>query len=319
MICKTTDLCRKSCDTLEFVIYNKYVIDEQEVAHLDWLVKMNGALDYIENNLTGEIDMAEAAKRACCSTFNFQRMFSFMADVSLAEYIRRRRLSAAAMELLTTKEKVIDIAIKYGYESPVSFARAFQSLHGVNPSEVRKQGIQIKSYPRISFEITIKGVEAMNYRIEECKEFRLVGYKERINTDNEKNFQRIPAFWDEINQSGKCDAMMQYHDDPKWWCVGVCANADDKGFEYYIATGSSKEVPEGMSQLIVSGSTYVVFECVGKMPEGQQNVWKRIFTEWFPTSGYDLTDGPQLEWYTDGDMTSEEYYSEIWIPVTKKK
>lgn len=285
---------------------------------MDWLVKMNGALDYIENNLTGEIDITEAAKRACCSTFNFQRMFSFMADVSLAEYIRRRRLSIAAMELLTTEEKVIDIALKYGYESPVSFARAFQSVHGVNPSEVRKMGIKIKAYPRITFEITIKGVEAMNYRMEEMKEFRLVGYKERMSNDGGENFKRIPVFWDEVCQSGKCEAMMNYNDNPKLSCLGVCANADEQGFDYYIATGSQKEIPQEMSQLIVPASTYVIFECVGKMPEGQQNVWKRIFTEWFPSSGYEMTDGPQIEWYSEGDMSLEEYYSEIWIPVKKK-
>ena len=285
---------------------------------MDWLEKMNGALDYIENNLTGEIDAAEAAKRACCSTFNFQRMFSFMADVSLAEYIRRRRLSMAAMELLTTEEKVIDIALKYGYESPVSFARAFQSVHGVNPSEVRKKGIKIKAYPRITFEITIKGVEAMNYRMEEMEEFRLVGYKERMSNDSRANFKRIPVFWDEICQSGKCEAMMKYNDNPKLGCLGVCANADEQGFDYYIATGSQKEIPQEMTQLIVPTSTYVIFECVGKMPEGQQNVWKRIFTEWFPSSGYEMTDGPQIEWYSEGDMSLEEYYSEIWIPVTKK-
>lgn len=285
---------------------------------MDWLEKMNGALDYIEDNLTEKIDIAEAAKKACCSSFNFQRMFSFMADVSLADYIRRRRLSMAAMELLSTEEKVIDVAMKYGYESPVSFARAFSSVHGVNPSDIRKPGIKIKAYPRISFEITIKGVEAMNYRIETFGEFRLVGYKERMSMDNGENFRRIPQFWNETYQLGKCEKMMQYNDNKNLCCMGVCANADEKGFDYYIATGSDKEIPEDMAELIVSESTYVIFEAIGKIPEGLQKVWKRIFTEWFPTSGYELVDGPQMEWYSEGDMHSDEYYSEIWIPVRKK-
>ena len=285
---------------------------------MDLLDKMNDALDYIENNLSGEIDPEEAARRACCSVFNFQRMFSFIADVSLADYIRKRRLSMAAMELLSTREKVIDIAMKYGYESPVSFARAFSAVHGVNPSEVRKSGVKVKSYPRISFEITIKGVEAMNYRIEEHGEFRLVGYRERIGMDNGENFRRIPKFWDEICQSGKCDEMMKYNDNPKLACLGVCANEDKDGFDYYIATGSDREIPGDMVSLVVPASMYVVFECVGKLPESQQNVWKRIFTEWFPTSNYDIVGGPQIEWYSDGDTTSDDYKSEIWIPVRKK-
>lgn len=286
---------------------------------MDWLEKMNGALDYIEDNLMGNIDVTELAKRACCSSFNFQRMFSFIADVSLADYIRRRRLSMAAMELLTTEEKVVDVAIKYGYESPVSFARAFLAVHGVNPSKVRTPGVKIKSYPRISFKITIKGVEAMNYRIEEFGEFRLVGYKEKMSMNNGENFSRIPQFWNEACESGKCEKMMEYNDNKNFCCMGVCANQDEKGFDYYIATGSDKEIPKDMVELIVPANTYVIFECIGKMPEGQQDVWKRIFTEWLPTSNYEIINAPQMEWYSDGDMSLDDYRSEIWIPIRKKK
>lgn len=279
---------------------------------------MNQVLDYIEDNLTNEINMSEVAKRACCSVFNFQRMFSFIAEVSLAEYIRRRRLTMAAMDLNGSKEKVVDIALKYGYESPVSFARAFFAVHGVNPSEVRKPGVKIKSYPRISFEITIKGVEAMNYSIKELDEFRLIGYKERIKMENGENFRRIPQFWAEVYQQGKCEKMMQYNDNKELHCLGVCANGGENGFDYYIATGSNKEIPSDMVELKVPASTYVIFECIGKMPEGQQNIWKRIFTEWFPTSNYEMENGPQMEWYSDGDMDADDYYSQIWIPVRKK-
>lgn len=285
---------------------------------MEWLEKMNSALSYIEDNLTGEIRLEEAAKRACCSSFNFQRMFSFMADVPLAEYVRRRRLSSAAMELLTTEEKVIDVALKYGYESPTSFSRAFFAIHGVNPSEIKKQGVRIKAYPRISFEITIKGVEAMNYRLEEFGEFRLVGYKERMTMDNGENFKRIPEFWNEMCRQGKCEELMKYNDNDKLCCMGVCANADDQGFDYFIATGSGKAIPDDMAELIVPANTYVIFECRGKMPEGQQKIWKRIFAEWFPSSGYEPADGPQMEWYSDGPMDSEDYLSEIWMPVKKK-
>lgn len=285
---------------------------------MDWLERMNEVLDYIEAHLTEEIDMTEIARRANCSVFNFQRMFSFMADVSLADYIRKRRLTLAAMELISTEAKVIDVAMKYGYESPVSFARAFYAIHGLNPSEAKTPGAKVKSYPRISFEITIKGVEAMNYRIEEMKEFRLVGYKERVTMNDGENFIRIPQFWNEVNTDGRCDRMMQYNDNEKLMCMGVCANEEETSFEYFIATGSDKEIPEDMVELIVPASTYVIFECVGKLPEGQQNMWKRVFTEWFPKSAYDLAKGPQLEWYSDGDPTSDEYYSEIWLPITKK-
>lgn len=285
---------------------------------MDWLKRMNRVLDYIEDNLDSTIDMDEVSRRANCSNFNFQRMFSFMADVSLADYIRKRRLSQAAMALISTDAKVIDVAMKYCYESPVSFARAFHAVHGLNPSEVRKHGVKIKSYPRISFEISIKGVEAMSFRIEEFGELRLVGYKERISMKDGENFRRIPQIWTEVGQDGRGEKMKQYNDNKKLDCLGVCTNEDKDSFDYYIATGSDKEIPADMEQLIVPANTYVIFECVGSMPEGQQNMWKRIFTEWFPTSSYDLVDGPQIEWYSDGDTSSDDYYSEIWLPVRKK-
>lgn len=285
---------------------------------MDWLSKMNEALQYIEENLTGEIKVEEAAKKAVCSSFNFQRMFSYMAEVSLADYIRRRRLTLAAMELLATDAKVIDVAIKYGYESPVSFARAFYAMHGMNPSEVKKPGVKIKAYSRISFEITIKGVEAMNYYVKELEPFRLIGYKERLSMVDGKNFERIPKIWDEISDDGRYEKLLSLNDNKALFCLGVCANGTDKEFDYYVATGSERSLLEGMSELMVPAATYVIFECVGKMPQGQQKVWKRIFTEWFPQSGYELTDGPQIEWYSDGDPSSDAYISQIWIPVMKK-
>jgi AraC family transcriptional regulator len=143
---------------------------------MEWLVRMNRALDYIEMNLSGDIELTEVARKACCSSHQFQRMFSFITNVTLAEYIRRRRLTLAALELQSCDTlKVIDIALKYGYESPVSFARAFQLMHGVNPATACQEGIALKAYPRLSFLITIKGAEVMNYRIETKEAFQVFG------------------------------------------------------------------------------------------------------------------------------------------------
>lgn len=158
----------------------------------------------------------------------------------------------------------------------------------------------------------------MNYRVEEFEEFRLVGYKERMTMNNGENLKRIPEFWNELSAQGKCEEMMKYNDNDNLRCLGVCANADDQCFDYFVATGSGKAIPAEMDELIVPASTYAIFECRGKMPEGQQKIWKRIFTEWFPGSAYEPADGPQIEWYSDGPMDSEDYLSEIWIPVKKK-
>lgn len=286
---------------------------------MEWLDKMNSALNYIEENLDGIIDNELIAQKACCSSYNFQRMFSFIADVTLAEYIRRRRLTQAAFELQKEGCTVIDIALKYGYDSPVSFARAFQNLHGLKPNEAKKRGSSLKSYPKISFKITIKGVEEMKYRIETTKGIRLVGIMREITTINGENFTLIPQMWDDVYKDGTSEKIMALGKkaDPEWH--GVCYNFRKDEFDYMVAVESDSELPDGLVELIVPELTWVKFECRGKLPEAQQNVWKRIYTEWFPNSGYEHEDGPEIEWYSNESMDSDSYLSEIWIPIKSNK
>jgi AraC family transcriptional regulator len=153
---------------------------------MDSLEKMNEALSYIEENITNEIDFKEVARLAFCSEYHFQRMFSFLAGITLSEYIRRRRLTLAAFELNNSNIRIIDIAVKYEYNSPDSFTRAFQVLHGITPSEARKNGQSLKAYPRMTFQLSIKGGSELNYRIEEKEAFRIIGNYEKSSN----NFQR---------------------------------------------------------------------------------------------------------------------------------
>ncbi|SFC24483.1 AraC-type DNA-binding protein [Alkalibacterium subtropicum] len=152
---------------------------------MDWLQRMNGAINYIEDNLTNEIDYAVAAKMACCSVYHFQRMFSFIIDIPLSEYIRRRRLTLAAFEVQNSDVRVIDLALKYGYQSPDAFTRAFYKLHGVTPTMARNMGTQLKAYPRISFHISIKEDKEMSYRIVEKGEYKVVGKSITIGIDQD--------------------------------------------------------------------------------------------------------------------------------------
>ncbi|RBN36947.1 AraC family transcriptional regulator, partial [Priestia megaterium] len=147
---------------------------------MDLLRNMNRALHYIEENLTNDIDFREVARLALCSEYHFKRMFSFLAGITLSEYIRRRRLTLAAFELKDSNIKVIDVAIKYNYSSPDSFTRAFQNLHGITPSEAKKNGSSLKAFPKMTFQLSIKGGNEMNYRIEEKEAFHIVGIKERV-------------------------------------------------------------------------------------------------------------------------------------------
>ena len=132
---------------------------------MEWLKNLSNAIEYIESHLDTDISYEEAARIACCSTYYFQRLFSYVAGISLSEYIRKRRMSQAAFELQRTDKKVLDVAFEYGYTSPTAFNRAFQSVHGITPAAAKNQGITLNAYPPISFSVSVTGGNAMSYHI----------------------------------------------------------------------------------------------------------------------------------------------------------
>jgi AraC family transcriptional regulator len=290
---------------------------------LDWITKMNESLDYVEENLAGEVDAAKAGKIANCSAYHFGRVFSYMAGVSLAEYIRRRRLTLAAFDLQQTNAKVLDIALTYGYDSPTSFTRAFQNIHGITPSEAKNPGVKFVAYPRLSFQITVKGVSQMNYRIESHDSFRIVGVRFSTTMENEQSFKDIPTFWPKFWQSDAPKKLLPIMRKDLPGVMGVCAMGEEMdpngAFDYYIAVGSDAPVPEGCSEFTVPASTYAIFDCVGPLPNALQDTMRRIMTEWLPTSGYEYGSAPDLEVYSDGDTNAADYKSWIWMPVKKKE
>ncbi len=296
---------------------------------MDWLEKMNGAISYIEENLDNEIDFEQVAKIACCSTYHFQRMFSFIVDVPLSEYIRRRRLTLAAFELQNSSIKIIDLALKYGYDSPNSFTRAFQNLHGVTPSLARDKGVPLKAYPRISFHISIKGDEEMNYKIEEKASFRIFGVEKIIDSTNDNNFLQVPQFWEECHKNGTFNRLSNI--DVPSNIKGLCKinsimcyrKTADNTFPYMIGIVDFERkanIPDDLVTLEVQPYTWVIFKTeehnLEDTSEKMQAIWKRIFPEWFPTSGYEHAEGPELE--LTYEITDNKFYSEVWIPVLKK-
>jgi AraC family transcriptional regulator len=297
---------------------------------MDWLQRINGAMSYIEENLTEDIDYAKVAKIACCSSYHFQRMFSFITDVTIAEYVRRRRLTLAAFELQNSNIKVIDLALKYGYESPESFSRAFQNMHGVTPTLAREKGIELKAYPRMSFHISIKGDVEMNYRIEEKAAFKVFGVEEIIDTAGGNNFVRIPKMWEKCFENGTFQTLNEAA--PKGQVEGLCGvNAimcyrmtGQDNFPYMIGAidfEGRAEVPIEFTSISVPALTWAIFKTEehkeSETTEKIQAVWKRIFPEWFPSSGYEHADGPELELYYE--LGKDRCYSEVWIPVVKSK
>ncbi|WP_096186481.1 AraC family transcriptional regulator [Evansella halocellulosilytica] len=281
---------------------------------MDSLEKMNGALQYIEDYLTDEIDMKEVAKIACCSDYHFKRTFSFLAGISLSDYIRRRRLSLAALDLMESDTKVIDIAIKYGYSSPDSFTRAFQSLHGVTPSEARAHKHSLKAYPRMTFQLTIQGGTEMNYKIEKKDAFHIVGVKRRVSVSDEGVNPGIAQFLEEVTDELTTQLEGLSNIDPSGILHVNTNYVEDKTEEgeldYYYAVATTKSCPDNLSQLGIPASTWAIFEVDGEWSD-IQDVWGRVYSEWFPASNYELSDRPEI-------LSSTHEKTEIWIPVKKK-
>ncbi|MHB9998805.1 AraC family transcriptional regulator [Bacillus spizizenii] len=282
---------------------------------MDSLKRMNTALNYIEENLTNDIDFKEVAKLAFCSEYHFKRMFSFLAGISLSEYIRRRRLTLAAFELKDSNVKVIDIAIKYGYNSPDSFARAFQNLHGINPSKARLNGHSLKAYPRMTFQLSIKGGNEMNYRIEEKEAFRIVGIKKRVPIIFNGINPEIASMWESLDEKA-INKLKELSNVAPSGLISASTNFSEGRMEengeldHYIGAATTKQCPNHLSQ--------AVFEAIGPFPDAMQEVWGRIYSEWFPSSNYEQIEGPEILWNEHKDVTSPSFKSEIWIPILKK-
>ncbi|AIE81377.1 AraC family transcriptional regulator [Bacillus tropicus] len=290
---------------------------------MDSLKNMNAAMRYIENNLTNEINFKEVAKLAYCSEYHFKRMFSFLAGISLSEYIRCRRLTLAAFELKNSDAKVIDVAIKYGYNSPDSFARAFQNLHGITPSEARNSNHSLKAYSPMTFQLSIQGGNEMNYRIEEKESFRIIGITKRVPIVFNGVNEEIASMWKSLNP----DVIQTLKSLSNMEPTGIISAStnfsegrmEEKGeLDHYIGVATTKDCPEQFKQLEVAASTWAIFEAVGPFPDALQNVWGRIYSEWFPSSNYELAEGPEILWNEQKDISSPNFKSEIWIPVLRK-
>lgn len=281
---------------------------------MEWIDRLNSAIEYIEEHLTDEIDYEQLGRIACCSAYHFQRMFTYMAGVPLSEYIRRRKMSLAAVDLQGEGKKIIDVAGKYGYSSPTAFNRAFQSIHGIAPSAVKNEGVAVKSFPTLTFKLTVKGVEEMNYRIESKEAFRIVGVSVPLQKDIEKNFAVIPSKWEEISMNGTLQKLLGMMDTPPMGVLGVSTCNDTEPWKYYIAVSTSKE-KDHLEEYTVPAATWAIFPGTGTN-QSIQELERRVVTEWLPTSGYEYGDAPDIEVYLNPDPQNAQY--EVWIPVVKK-
>lgn len=290
---------------------------------MDSLKNLNEAMAFIEANLSDEIDYAEVAKIAYCSEYHFKRMFSFLAGIGIAEYVRRRRLTLAGLDLKNSDLKIIYLALKYGYDSADSFSRAFFAMHGILPSQIKKSNKVLKAYSRMSFHLSIQGDDEMNYRLVEKEAFKIIGFKKRVpiifegvNSEIVKMTERLtPEIVQQLKELSNVE--------PRG-IISASTNLSDgrmseKGeLDHYIGVLSLAQGSANFDTLEVEAGTWAVFEAVGPYPDTLQNIWGRIYSEWFPTSGYEAISGPEILWNESPDTTNPQYKSEIWIPVKRK-
>ena len=277
---------------------------------MDWIKTINNAIGYMEDHLEDHITLEEISKSVNLSVFHFHRAFSMLTGMTPTDYLRKRRLSQAGAELVNGDEKVIDIALKYGYETPESFTKAFTRYHGYSPMQVKK-GSPIQFMSRYTVRIAIEGGQVMEYRIEKWKEMDLLVHEKIFNADTCE--KEIPKFWDEYYSNENTGKIPGY--------LGICSQQKTHGNEFNYGIGCRASdiegVPEGFKIMHLPEYTWAVFKCVGPMPKAIQYMWDRIYREWLPVSDYELIPDVDIENYLPGDSSSRDYVSEICIPVRK--
>ena len=275
-----------------------------------WIEGFQESIDFIEQNLTEELDITDIAGKAALSPFYYQRIFGALCGMTVGEYIRARRMTLAAQELSREDVKVIDVAVKYGYESPDSFAKAFQKFHGITPSQARETGAPLRSLAPLHIKITMEGGTMLEYRIVEKAPFTIVGTRRRFNSDT--SYQEIPKFWTEyMGQGEKCPIMGTF---------GVCVDMGGKDFDYWIADLYKpwEDIPEDCETYQIPGSLWAQFTCKGQLPDSLQSVNTKIWSEWLPAlQGYELAGKYNLEVYGPPTENPDDYISYIWIPLKK--
>lgn len=283
---------------------------------MSMIENFNKAVDYLEQHLQDEINLEKAAELADCSLYHFQRMFSYLADMPLSEYIRRRRMSLAAADI-QNGEKVLDVALKYGYDSPTAFNRAFKTVLGVAPSAIKKDGAMLKSFPKIKFNLSISGGEELQFKIEKKDAFSISGISVELDNELEKNFMKLPKFWMKASMLGTVKKLIDMQDNPQVpGILGVSLpdkNNKDKWF-YYIASATSKTQTKYES-VVIPSFTWAIFSGKGTNKDIQV-LEQRIVKEWLPSSGYEYDNGPDVEVYLSPDPKNAVF--EVWIPIIKK-
>lgn len=291
---------------------------------MNWIQGIQRAIDYVESNISGQIDFEEAARQAYSSPFHFQRVFGILCGFSLGDYIRMRRLSLAGEDLSKGNAKIIDVALKYGYDTPESFSRAFTRFHGIAPSEAKRGGA-VKVFTPLSVKLTLSGGKKMDYRIEKRDAFEVVCRRKRVGKPQAANTTPdITAMWQEFGADGTLKKLIACIPEKPVMkgLLGICFSSElnAKQFPYGIGVEyDGRELCSGLEVVTIPANTYAVFTSKGKMPEAFIETYNRIVTEFFPQSAqYEYAESVEFEVYSSADTSDPDYRCEIWVAVNEK-
>lgn len=286
---------------------------------MDCIQSIQRAINYMEENILEDINYEDVAREVYMSNYHFHRLFSMITGMTANDYIRKRRLSMAGQELSMSNSKVIDISMKYGYDSPESFAKAFVRFHGVTPKEAKGSGIQLKSFNRLVIKIILEGGTIMDYKIVEKEGFKLLGKVRSFKNESisEGGNADIPDFWNECSNTGVFDELSKYTKEYDYYGVCTPVSKESNYFDYAVAMKyDGLDIPEGYNIIDVKPNIWAVFKCIGTDGECIGETWDRIFKEFLPSSEYNMLDETDFEVYPENG--EEGLFCEIWIPVEKK-
>lgn len=277
---------------------------------MKWIQRLNQSIEYIEEHITEELDYEKIAEVAGCPSYYFQQMFLYLTDMTLREYIRRRRLSLAAVDLQKDSGRVIDVAVKYRYESPTAFTRAFKSFHGVVPSTLKTECSPLQAFPPIQFHVSMDGGQPLKFRVEEKAAFRVVGISCLLNKELTKNFEVIPSVWDMALADGTLTKLTSLQGSRPQGLLGISVH-HTADWKYLIAVRSDKK-DDAFEEYRIPACKWAIFEGKGTN-RSLQELERRVISEWLPTSGYTYANSPDIEVYIKADPQNAVY--EYWLPI----
>jgi AraC family transcriptional regulator len=276
---------------------------------MEWVKALNDTIEFIELNLTQKISVSDIAQYINFSTSHLHRAFNAFTGFTVYEYIRNRRLSMAGEELAKGNVKVIDIAYKYGYDTPESFSKAFHRFHGITPARAKKEGAGLKSFNPLTVKIQLEGGNILKYKIVKKEEFDVCVLTRKF--DEYMSNKAIPEFWDEYFDRELQRAVPAD--------IGICTQerVGSREFKYGIGCVKNRlnEYSSEFEILHIPKYTWAIFTCTGQMPDAVQSMWSKIYREWLPGTSYEIIMDYEIEYYTQGDWRADNYISEIWIPV----